>query len=100
MARPQLWDRGKERTWRQRVARWRHSGLTARDFCAREGLSEPSFYAWRRTLRERDQQCGRARQAKHGGTPPRVQPETPALVPVRLSPAATAVVDAGWAIEV
>jgi transposase len=44
----------KERFWRMQVRRWRTSGLSVRDFCAEQGLSEPSFYAWRRTLAERE----------------------------------------------
>ena len=40
----------KERFWRMQVRRWRTSGLSVRAFCAEQGLSEPSFYAWRRTL--------------------------------------------------
>jgi transposase-like protein len=36
------------------VRQWRRSGQTARAFCAEHDLSEPSFYAWRRTLAERD----------------------------------------------
>lgn len=46
-------DLGKQQRWLERVWRWRRSGLSARAFCERHGLSEPSFYAWRRTLRER-----------------------------------------------
>ena len=34
--------------------RWKASGLSDRDFCYSKGLSEPSFYSWRRTLNERD----------------------------------------------
>ena len=43
-----------EAAWRDRITRWRASGRNVRDFCRREGLSEPSFYSWRRTLAERD----------------------------------------------
>jgi transposase len=32
------------------LARWRRSGLSVRAFCRAEGVSEPSFYAWRRKL--------------------------------------------------
>lgn len=46
-------DDGKERVWRARISRWRQSGLTIREFCRRNGLSEPSFYAWRRELTRR-----------------------------------------------
>ena len=45
-------DRGKERFWRRHVAAWRQSGRGIRDYCRRAGLSEPSFYAWRRVLAE------------------------------------------------
>jgi transposase-like protein len=53
----------KEQFWRRAVAEYRRSGLTVREFCARRTLSEPSFYAWRRELAQRD---GRASQE----TPP------------------------------
>ena len=44
------WDLGREAHWRAIVARWRRSGRSVREFCQAEGLSEPSFYAWRRKL--------------------------------------------------
>ena len=44
----------KERWWRRQVRQWRSSGLSVRAFCAAQGLSEPSFYAWRRMLAQRD----------------------------------------------
>jgi transposase-like protein len=47
-------DPGKERFWRRVVQQWRVSGLSVRQFCQLRELSEPSFYAWRRTLRQRD----------------------------------------------
>jgi transposase-like protein len=47
-------DCKKEGFWRRMLQRWRQSGLSVRDFCARHGLSQPSFYAWRRTLVQRD----------------------------------------------
>jgi hypothetical protein len=39
-----------ERTWRERLARYRHSGQTVASFCEAEGVSTPSFYAWKRRL--------------------------------------------------
>ena len=42
----------KERFWRGIVRRQAESGLSIRDFCAAEGISEPSFYAWRKKLRQ------------------------------------------------
>jgi transposase-like protein len=47
-------DRGKERFWRRAVRQWRKSGLSIRDFCRQEGLPEGNFYAWRRTIAQRD----------------------------------------------
>lgn len=43
-----------EQVWRQRFALWRQSGLTIRGFCDQHGLSQASFYAWRRELLRRD----------------------------------------------
>jgi hypothetical protein len=47
-------DPQKERFWRQVIRRWRKSGLTAGAFCLESGLTQASFYAWRRTLAARD----------------------------------------------
>jgi transposase-like protein len=44
----------KERFWRRMVRQWRRSGLSVRAFCRLHDLSEPSMYAWRRTLAQRD----------------------------------------------
>src|SRR5690348_7530730 len=43
-----------ERRWRERIAQFACSGLSVRAFCARHAISEPSFYAWRRELADRD----------------------------------------------
>lgn len=47
----------KERYWRKHVGDQARGGLTARAYCQRNGLSEPSFYAWRRELAERDREA-------------------------------------------
>lgn len=59
-------DRDKERTWRRRLRDWRRSGLSVRAFCDWHALSEPSFYAWRRELAQREQEVSvrRARPKK------------------------------------
>jgi transposase-like protein len=44
----------KEQQWRRWIETWRASGLSVRAFCARHGLAQPSFYAWRRELQRRD----------------------------------------------
>lgn len=43
-----------EARWREIVQRQAGSGLSVRGFCAAEGISEPSFYAWRKKLRTRN----------------------------------------------
>jgi len=43
----------KERRWLDLIRLWRQSRLSVRAFCERRRLSEPSFYAWRRLLRQR-----------------------------------------------
>jgi transposase len=42
----------KASRWREILGRQADSGVSIRRFCAREGVSEPSFYAWRKRLRE------------------------------------------------
>ena len=76
MARTQR-DLGLERQWRERVAGWQASGVSVREFCRRRGLTETSFYDWKRELRTRDAQAGTsssrtpvARRASEGKTSP------------------------------
>jgi hypothetical protein len=42
-----------EARWREILERQAGSGLSVRGFCAAEGISEASFYAWRKRLRTR-----------------------------------------------
>ena len=51
-------DRGKEWYWRRVLRQWRRSGQKVRAYCLEHGLSEPSFYAWRRTIQERNRRAG------------------------------------------
>ena len=44
----------KERFWRRMVRQWANSGQSIRQFCTEHELSEPNFYAWRRTIAQRD----------------------------------------------
>ena len=45
---------GKERVWRRIVEGHSKSGASVRAWCDQHGVSEPSFYAWRRELAKRD----------------------------------------------
>jgi hypothetical protein len=47
-------DPRNEQQWRRWLQLWQHSALSIRAFCDRHGLTPPSFYAWRRTLQQRD----------------------------------------------
>ena len=47
--------------WREILRRQVGSSLSIREFCATEGVSQPSFYAWRRKLRERKNKGSRPR---------------------------------------
>ena len=69
MARPK--DLGLEHTWRLRLRRHAASGRSIPDFCAHEGVSSASFYAWRRRL---------------AAPPPTVRPDAPLFVPLHLDP--------------
>jgi len=51
----------KESQWRDIVNRQESSGLSVRQFCAGEQISEPSFYAWRRRLRDQEASAARSR---------------------------------------
>jgi hypothetical protein len=44
----------REDYWRRIVVRQPASGLSIRAWCEHEGVKEASFYAWRRTLAQRD----------------------------------------------
>ena len=63
----------REAFWREQVRTHAASGLSVRRFCEAHGLSEASFYAWRRTLQQRDQPAT----------------TTPQFVPLMLSPVAS-----------
>jgi hypothetical protein len=76
-------DRAKERYWRSVVRQWRLSGLSIRQFCADHQLAEPNFYAWRRTLAQRDVP---ARPRRHNDRP-EASAAPAAFVPVRLADA-------------
>jgi transposase len=72
-----------EDLWRQRLLRFERSGLSAVAFCAKEGVSTATFYAWRQRLRHLP-----ADQAAEVAGP---ADEAIRLVPVRLLPAAAPV---------
>jgi transposase-like protein len=46
------WETEKAAEWRDRLRRFRASGMTVTRFCEMERVSQPSFYQWRRKLEE------------------------------------------------
>lgn len=71
-------DEAKERFWRKLVAGFDSKRTTVRRWCAQHGVSEPSFYAWRRVLKLRERE-----PAAVVGPPQRVR-----LLPVVVAPPA------------
>ncbi len=47
-------DLPREEFWRDMLRRFAAGGQSVRAFCESHGLSEPSFYSWRRTLAQQD----------------------------------------------
>ena len=87
MARGQR-DLGLERQWRERMAGWRASGLSVREFCQRRGLTEPTFHYWRRELRMRDAAASTAAMKSSSGNKSR-----PVFVPLTVLSTATLAVE-------
>jgi transposase-like protein len=48
------WRRERELHWRGVLQRQAESGLTVAEYCRQESISGPSFYSWKRKLKERD----------------------------------------------
>ena len=42
----------REQFWRELIERQQQSGRSIRAFCESEGVSQPSFYSWRKRLQE------------------------------------------------
>jgi transposase-like protein len=70
------------------LRQWQGSGLSIRAFCRKHNLAEPSFYAWRRTLAERDPAARPVQQP----TPSRRREQgrvSPLFVPLRVTASAS-----------
>lgn len=55
-------DGTKERQWRIRIDRQRRGGGTIAAFCREIGVSQASFYFWRREILRRDAERGNGRR--------------------------------------
>jgi transposase len=45
--------KSKADEWAERIAAQQRSGMSVKQFCKEQGLTEYSFYAWRKRLQER-----------------------------------------------
>lgn len=68
--------------WRQRLQRFDPASMTVAQFCQLEGVSQASFYKWKKTLRELSQ------QPLPRPTLPTEETQEVSFVPLRLSAAA------------
>ncbi|MEN6384796.1 MAG: hypothetical protein ABFD79_06325 [Phycisphaerales bacterium] len=50
MSTEQKSDTDQQQFWRMAIETWKSSGLSVRQFCPNEKLTEASFYAWRKKL--------------------------------------------------
>jgi transposase len=69
-------DASKERRWLDLILLWKRSKLTVNEFCQSRELSEPSFYYWRRMLRQRG-----LIQDRSAASPARKSAKSPAPMP-------------------
>ena len=42
----------RDEYWRERIDAQQRSGLSVQQFCKEQGLNNPSFYSWRKRLRQ------------------------------------------------
>ena len=59
----------REDYWRRMVTQQPGSGLSIRAWCQQQGVTEASFYAWRRTLAQRDAAEAAVRNLRRAGRP-------------------------------
>jgi transposase-like protein len=80
---PRVSRETRSRQWTERLDRFHDSGQSVREFCQLEGVSQPSFYSWKKKLKGRESD---ERQTRHATT---VSPKTSsAFKPIELMPTA------------
>jgi transposase-like protein len=94
-----------ESVWRDRLAKFGTSNLTVRQFCRQEGVSDPSFYRWRKLLEAGQPGAKRVRRSslvpsKTVASPPFVPVSVPASISVATSIVAEVELPSGVRIRV
>ena len=69
-------DASVREVWRDRLGRYESSELTVTDFCEAEGVSQASFYQWRKKLGRRRRVASAGRRDETAAS------RSPAFVPV------------------
>jgi hypothetical protein len=80
----------KEHAWRQVVKGHAGSGLSIRQYCTDRGVSQPSFFAWRRELARRDAASDKQARSSHKRAKSKassLQPATGRFAQVQIAPA-------------
>lgn len=88
----------KEKYWRDVLRRQRKSGLSVRQFCLAEKLSDASLYRWKRKIQGLDGETVRSTKSTAGrrGSPPARSDKSviPSLfLPVQLNAAASSTIE-------
>ena len=80
----------KVEQWSDRLDRFENSGQTVTQFCLAEGVSQPSFYQWKKKLgvgnRVRGGKTKRSGKSNRSGRPNRGSKNESAFKPVQLTP--------------
>ena len=63
-------DVEKEKYWRRVIREGVRSGLSIREFCRQKRIKEGQFYAWRRELKQRDEEKRRQKRARSKSSSP------------------------------
>ncbi len=76
----------KERYWRAVLQRQAGSGVSVAKFCRSEGVSEPSFYSWKRRLLAGGKRKVRSpKRSERRRVPSGTSGVSPGFVPVRIT---------------
>lgn len=87
--------RGGAERWRERLARWRASGLSVAEFCRLHDLCSPAFYMWRKRLKG-----GRGMRGTRNEAAPRLLPVQVVDSTGTLSMAAGRAIGGGGNVEI
>jgi hypothetical protein len=89
-------DTDQQQFWQMVIETWESSGLSVRQFCKKESLSEPSFYLWRKKLAGDDSERNNQDRAESSAFIEVAMPQnTPAAIELLLTSGNTLRIPAG-----